>query len=199
MNPRAASADTSDEIDVTRRSLLVQATAGIGAAGLGAACWPFIASWQPSETARAVGGPVEVDGSTIAPGQMRVVVWRRKPVYIVRRTAAMLALMGNHDAALKDPGSADSQQPAYADNPLRSRAASLFVAIGVCTHLGCIPRARFEAGSPQMGEQWPGGFLCPCHGSRFDLAGRVFRGSPASKNLEIPPYAMAGSGRLVVG
>nr|MDE2135991.1 ubiquinol-cytochrome c reductase iron-sulfur subunit [Gammaproteobacteria bacterium] len=186
-------------MDVARRNLLVHATTSVGVAGLGAACWPFIASWQPSEAARALGVPVAVDCSTIAPGQMRVVVWRRKPIYIVRRTAAMLALMGGHDAALKDPDSTDSQQPAYADNPLRSRAPSLFVAIGVCTHLGCIPRARFEAGGPRMGEQWPGGFLCPCHGSRYDLAGRVFKGSPAPTNLEIPPYSMAGPDQLVVG
>lgn len=168
-------------------------------AGLGLAGWPFIASWLPAETARALGGPVEVDCHVIAPGDMRVVVWRRKPIYIVRRSAAMLALMGDHDAALKDPASSDSEQPAYADNALRSRVASLFVAIGVCTHLGCIPRARFEAGAAQMGDQWPGGFLCPCHGSRFDLAGRVFKGSPAPTNLVVPPYAVIGHDRLVVG
>lgn len=185
--------------DVSRRSMLAAATAGLASFGMGMAYMPLIASWLPSEQARALGGPVEVDRSKIDPGQMQVVVWRRQPVYIVRRTAAMLGLIGNHDADLKDPGSVRSRQPGYADNPTRSRDPAWFVAIGVCTHLGCLPKARFAPAEPQLGAKWPGGFLCPCHGSRFDLAGRVYWGSPASVNLVIPPYALVGASRLVIG
>jgi ubiquinol-cytochrome c reductase iron-sulfur subunit len=179
--------------------MLAAATAGLASFGIGMASIPFIASWLPAEKARALGGPVEIDRDNIEPGQMQVVVWRRQPVYIVHRTASMLGLIGSHDAELKDPGSVQSQQPGYADNPTRSRDPVWFAAVGVCTHLGCLPKARFAPNEPQLGENWPGGFLCPCHGSRFDLAGRVFKGSPASVNLVIPPYALVGARRLVIG
>ncbi len=182
-----------------RRRFLVRATAAVGVVGLSCAALPFIESWLPSERARALGGPVTLDPTRTEPGQMTVTVWRRKPIYIVHRTPAMLALLGNHDALLKDPHSRYSDQPAYARNTIRAREARLFVTIGICTHLGCLPKARFTAGDPVLGPQWPGGFLCPCHGSRFDLAGRVFTGSPASVNLVIPPYGFAASHRLVIG
>jgi ubiquinol-cytochrome c reductase iron-sulfur subunit len=190
---------TDPTLDFSRRQVLAAATAGVAAFGVGVAAIPFVASWLPSESARALGGPVEVDRSRIAPGQMQVVVWRRQPVYIVRRTASMLGLIGDHDGELKDPGSEQSQQPGYADNPTRSRNPVWLVVIGVCTHLGCLPKARFAPHEPQLGARWPGGFLCPCHGSRFDLAGRVYKGSPASRNLAIPPYALVGANRLVIG
>ena len=190
---------TNEEVDEGRRELLVRAVVGIGSLGIALAAVPFVRSWLPSERARSVGGPVTVDPSKIEPGQMIVVTWRRKPIYIVHRTSGMLALLGNHARDLKDPQSIYSDQPAYADNALRSRRADLFVTIGICTHLGCLPKAHFQAGDPQLGVNWPGGFLCPCHGSRFDLAGRVFKGSPASVNLVIPPHEFDGVHKLVLG
>ncbi len=189
---------TSD-VDLSRRKFLTRATLSVGAVGLLFSAVPFIESWLPSERARALGGPVRIDTSKIDPGQMIVAVWRRKPIYIVRRTPGMLALLGNHDADLKDPQSRESDQPPYARNAIRARRADLFVTIGICTHLGCLPKARFEPGQAPLGSRWPGGFFCPCHGSRFDLAGRVFTGSPASVNLVIPSYAFADTHRLIVG
>jgi len=195
--------DTNGSIElpdsVERRRFLVRATAAVGTVGLAGAALPFIESWLPSERARARGGPVTLDPTRTEPGQMTVVVWRRKPIYIVHRTPAMLALLGKHDALLKDPRSQYSDQPAYARNTIRAREAHLFVTIGICTHLGCLPKAHFTAGDPVLGANWPGGFFCPCHGSRFDLAGRVFTGSPASVNLVIPPYAFANTHQLVIG
>jgi ubiquinol-cytochrome c reductase iron-sulfur subunit len=172
--------------------------AGVGVLGLAFAAIPFIESWFPSERARALGGPVSVDTSKIEPGQMILVTWRRKPIFVVRRTAQMLALLRNHDERLKDPDSRNSQQPLYTTNTYRSIRPEVFVAIAVCTHLGCLPKARFDPGSPGLGSWWPGGVFCPCHGSRFDLAGRVFDGSPASVNLVIPPYGIDGT-RLTIG
>jgi ubiquinol-cytochrome c reductase iron-sulfur subunit len=171
----------------------------VGAVGVLFAAAPFVESWLPSERARAQGGPVSLDFSKVDPGQMTIVTWRRKPIYVVRRTPAMLALIGNHDARLKDPQSSNSEQPPYAKNSLRARRPDLFVTIGICTHLGCLPKARFQPGLPELGADWPGGFFCPCHGSRFDLAGRVFDGSPASVNLVIPSYDFAGASELVIG
>jgi ubiquinol-cytochrome c reductase iron-sulfur subunit len=188
-----------EEVDDSRRRLLLAATVSMASVGLALSSVPFIESWLPSERARALGGDVTLDPAKVEPGQMIVVEWRRKPIYVVRRTAEMLESLGNHDGALKDPASQDSQQPLYTRNAMRSREAALFVTIGICTHLGCLPKARFQPGEPPLGPGWPGGFLCPCHGSRFDLAGRVFKGSPASVNLVIPPYAFDGGRRLVVG
>ncbi len=185
--------------DHSRRKFLTGATIAVGTVGALVAAVPFVESWLPSERARAQGGPVSLDFSKLDPGQMAIVTWRRKPIYIVRRTPAMLSLIANHDARLKDPESKQSEQPTYATNPLRARRADLFVTIGICTHLGCLPKARFEPGLPELGADWPGGFFCPCHGSRFDLAGRVFDGSPASVNLVIPSYNFAGQSELVIG
>ncbi|HEY4210776.1 MAG TPA: ubiquinol-cytochrome c reductase iron-sulfur subunit [Steroidobacteraceae bacterium] len=187
------------EPDLSRRRVLRRATWTLGAVGAFFTLIPFVESWLPSERARAVGGPVTVDPTKIDPGQMVIVIWRRQPIYLVRRTAQMLMQLGGHDARLKDPGSQNSAQPSYADNPLRSRRSDLFVTIGICTHLGCLPKARFSPAQVDLGADWPGGFLCPCHGSRFDLAGRVFDGSPASVNLVIPPYYFSPAGMLVVG
>jgi ubiquinol-cytochrome c reductase iron-sulfur subunit len=185
-------------LDFSRRKFLTTATLGLGAVGLVFTAIPFVESWLPSERARALGGPTQLDPGKVEPGQMVIVTWRRKPIYIVHRTRDMLALLGNHDARLKDPDSRDSVQPSYARNVQRSREPGLFVTIGICTHLGCLPKARFKPGQAPLGSNWPGGFFCPCHGSRFDLAGRVFDGSPASVNLVIPPYELT-SRQLTIG
>jgi ubiquinol-cytochrome c reductase iron-sulfur subunit len=185
------------DVDLSRRKFLTRATIATGAVGAGFAAVPFIASWSPSERARAQGAPTTVDLSKLEPGQMITPVWRKQPIYVVRRTPDMLARVAGHDSELKDPTSQDSDQPDYAKNPLRSRTPEFLVLIGICTHLGCLPKQRFSAG--ELYPSWPGGFFCPCHGSRFDLAGRVFDGSPASVNLRIPPYSFPNPGTLIVG
>jgi len=189
----------SGEVDDGRRKFLLRATIGMGAVGVAFTATPFIESWLPSERARSLGGPTEVDVTKIEAGQMITTIWRRQPMYVVHRTPEMVGLLGNHDDRLKDAKSDDSDQPAYCKNPIRSRSAEILVLRGICTHLGCLPKQRFEAGDPQLGATWPGGWLCPCHGSRFDLAGRVFSGSPASVNLVIPPYSYPTAGRLLIG
>jgi ubiquinol-cytochrome c reductase iron-sulfur subunit len=188
-----------EEIDESRRKLLLRATVAAGAVGAAFTAVPFVASWLPSERARALGAPTEVDISKIEPGQMIIAQWRRSPIFVVHRTPAMMGPLQNHDSRLKDPTSADSNQPAYCKNDIRAREDTYFVCIGTCTHLGCLPKPHFDAGDPVLGADWPGGWLCPCHGSRFDLAGRVFDGSPASINLNIPPYAFASAVKLIVG
>jgi ubiquinol-cytochrome c reductase iron-sulfur subunit len=188
------------EIDEDRRSFLTFATTATGAVGAAFAAVPFIASWAPSERARAAGAPVEVDLTKIEPGQMVTYVYRRKPMYIVRRTPEMLAMLAGHESDLKDAASGSSEQPDYARNEARAARPEFLVVEGTCTHLGCLPKARFEAGaSPELGEEWPGGFFCPCHGSKFDLSGRVFNGSPASANLRVPVYSFRDDSTLVIG
>ena len=191
--------DVAEGVDSSRRTLLLGATVALGAVGTVFTAIPFIESWLPSESARALGAPTEIDLSKLEPGQMVVSVWRRQPILVVRRTPQMLSLLGNHDSRLKDASSSDSSQPPYCKNATRARNGEFFVVIGVCTHLGCLPKPRFDAGDPQLGADWPGGWACPCHGSRFDLAGRVFEGSPASVNLVIPPYAYPNPQRVVIG
>ncbi len=186
-------------VDESRRKLLIAATAATGAIGVGFVAAPFIASWTPSERAQALGVPTELDLAQLEPGQMTVTVWRKQPIYVVHRTAEMLATLDNHQGLLKDPESSESEQPSYAANRMRSRSGEFLVLIGTCTHLGCLPKAHFEPHDPEIGAYWPGGWLCPCHGSRFDLAGRVFEGSPASVNLRVPPYAFDGPRKLVIG
>jgi ubiquinol-cytochrome c reductase iron-sulfur subunit len=188
-----------DAVDLSRRKFLTTATVATGAIGAAFAAVPFIASWSPSERAKALGAPAELDVSKIEPGQMAIVTWRRQPIYVVRRTPEMLEHLKGHDELLKDKDSAESDQPPYAKNLFRARLPDVLVLIGTCTHLGCLPKQRFEAASPEMGAYWPGGFFCPCHGSRFDLAGRVFNGSPASVNLKVPPYDYPSPLKLVVG
>src|SRR6185369_14716416 len=175
------------EVDQDRRGFLTFATVATGAVGAAFAAVPFIASWSPSERARALGAPTELDVSKIEPGQMAIVTWRRQPIYVVRRTPEMVEHLKGHDELLKDKDSESSDQPDYAKNVFRARLPDVLVLIGTCTHLGCLPKQRFEAASAEMGAYWPGGFFCPCHGSRFDLSGRVFNGSPASLNLRVPP------------
>jgi ubiquinol-cytochrome c reductase iron-sulfur subunit len=185
------------EVDLSRRKFLTGATIATGAVGAAFVAVPFIESWSPSERARAAGLPVELDISKIEPGQMTLAVWRKTPIYVVRRTPEMIAHVAGHDSELKDPKSEDSDQPAYAKNTLRSRTDEYLVLIGVCTHLGCLPKQRFAEG--ELYPSWPGGFFCPCHGSRFDLAGRVFDGSPASTNLRVPRYSYPNPRTLLIG
>jgi ubiquinol-cytochrome c reductase iron-sulfur subunit len=189
---------TDDDVDTSRRKFLTTATVATGAVGAAFVLVPFIASWKPSERARALGAPAELDLSKLEPGQMTIITWRKQQIYVVRRTPEMLASLSNHDARLKDPKSEKSEQPDYAKNPVRASHPDVLVLIGICTHLGCLPKQRFEPGMAELGADWPGGFFCPCHGSRFDLAGRVFDGSPASVNLRIPPYQI-DSNTLTVG
>jgi ubiquinol-cytochrome c reductase iron-sulfur subunit len=186
-----------DEVDLSRRKFLTRATIATGALGTAFAAVPFIESWSPSERARAEGVPTELDLAKLEPGQMATPVWRRSPIYVVRRTPDMVARIAGHDGELKDPESLHSDQPAYARNPLRSRTPEFLVLIGTCTHLGCLPKQRFAQG--ELYPSWPGGFFCPCHGSRFDLAGRVFDGSPASVNLRVPPYSFPSPRTLLIG
>jgi ubiquinol-cytochrome c reductase iron-sulfur subunit len=186
-----------DEVDLSRRKFLTRATIATGAVGAVFAAVPFIESWSPSERARAAGAPVMVDLSKLEPGQMTLTVWRRQPVFVVRRTPDMVKRVSGHDGELKDPKSKDSEQPSYADSELRSRTPEYLVLIAICTHLGCLPKQRFDAG--ELSASWPGGFWCPCHGSRFDLAGRVFEGSPASANLRVPPYSFPKEQLLLIG
>jgi ubiquinol-cytochrome c reductase iron-sulfur subunit len=188
-----------DAVDLSRRKFLTNATIATGAVGAVFVAVPFVESWTPSERARALGAPTELDVTKIEPGQMTIVTWRRQPIYVVRRTPEMVQHLEGHDGDLKDPKSDESKQPDYAKNVQRSRTAEYLVLIGTCTHLGCLPKQRFEAASAEMGPTWPGGYFCPCHGSRFDLAGRVFKGSPASVNLVVPPYQYPNEKTLRVG
>jgi ubiquinol-cytochrome c reductase iron-sulfur subunit len=188
-----------DGVDQSRRKFLTSATIATGAVGAVFVAVPFVESWTPSERARALGAPTELDISKIDPGQMAIATWRRQPIYVVRRTPGMVDHLKGHDADLKDATSESSDQPDYAKNIHRSRTDEYLVLIGTCTHLGCLPKQRFEAASAEMGPSWPGGFFCPCHGSRFDLAGRVFNGSPASVNLRVPPYEYPDKSLLRIG
>jgi ubiquinol-cytochrome c reductase iron-sulfur subunit len=185
--------------DPDKRLWLIASGALGGAAALATAA-PFVATFAPSERARAAGGPVEVDLSDLPSGGSKTVEWRGKPVWIVRRTAQMLAALDGHDAQLVDPQSTKDQQPAYARNAARAVRAEIFVAVGICTHLGCSPsKAPAGAANPSLPADWPGGFFCPCHGSTFDGAGRVFKNKPAPTNLEVPPYRYASDTRILIG
>jgi len=188
-----------DTIDSERRRLLTNLTALTAAVGTGFVAAPFVSSWKPSARARAIGAPVDVDISKLEPGAMITVEWRGKPVWIVRRTPAMLEQVAAAHYFLSDPESSNSLQPAYATNALRSVKPEYLVLLGVCTHLGCTPMAKFTSGDQTMSADWPGGFYCPCHGSKFDLSGRVFKNVPAPTNLTVPPYEFVGAGRILVG
>ncbi len=189
----------AQDIDLSRRKFLTAATGAVGAVGAVFAAVPFIASWKPSERARALGAPTEIDLTKLEPGQMVVSTWRRQPIYVVRRTPEMIAGLPKIDPLLKDPTSADSEQPDYAKNESRAIKAEYLVLYATCTHLGCLPKQHFTPGDPVVGTDWPGGFFCPCHGSKFDLAGRVFNGSPASANLKIPPHRYEQDTLLTIG
>jgi len=175
-------------------------TSVVGAAGAVGVAVPFVNSWNPSAKARAAGAPVEVDLSKIEPGQMITEEWRGKPVYIVRRTKAALESLATVEERLRDPASDDSDQPDYTKNTGRSIKEEFLVLLGLCTHLGCAPEFKPEVGAQDVGDSnWLGGFFCKCHGSKFDLAGRVFLGVPAPKNLEVPPYKYLSDELIVIG
>ena len=187
-------------VDRGKRRFLIAATGVMGGAAGVAVAVPFVLSMTPSARARAAGAPVEVDISKVEPGMMITVEWRGKPVWIVHRTPEMLASLPKIDAEVADPQSSVKQQPDYARNEARSIKPEYLVLVGICTHLGCSPSQKLTAGIDSgMGASWPGGFFCPCHGSKFDLAGRVFKGVPAPINLEVPPYAYLSDTRLIVG
>ncbi|HSU77149.1 MAG TPA: ubiquinol-cytochrome c reductase iron-sulfur subunit [Burkholderiales bacterium] len=187
-----------EKVDKTRRNLVVATSVVGGAASVGAAA-PFVASMWPSERARAAGAPVEVDVSRIPPGELAVIEWRGKPVWVLRRTKEMLESLKALEPRLSDPQSKASEQPKYAENEYRSRAPEVLVLVGVCTHLGCSPQEKPADAKGEMGADWLGGFYCPCHGSKFDFAGRVFKGSPAPLNLVVPPYELVSDTKLVIG
>ncbi len=185
---------SAEGVNVSRRRMLIGTTAVMGGVGVVAAVTPFVKTWNPSAKAKAAGASVTQDISSIEAGQMIVVEWRGMPVFVVSRTAEMLANLPKNDSQLRDPQSAESVQPDYAKNLTRSRSAEMLVVTGVCTHLGCAPGYRPEVGAADLGgADWFGGFYCPCHGSKYDLAGRVFQGVPAPLNLPVPPYTLQGT------
>lgn len=188
-----------DNIDRSKRRLLIAATSAAGGVAVAGGATPFVLSLMPSEAAKAAGAPVEVDISTIAPGTMKVIAWQGKPVWVLRRTPEMLDLLSKHDDDLSDPALDVPQQPEYCKNATRSIKPEIFVVIGICTHLGCSPTFRPDVAPADLGPKWGGGWLCPCHGSRFDLAGRVYKGSPAPTNLIIPPYQYLSDNLLLIG
>jgi len=190
------------EPDLSRRRMLTAATAAVGAVGVGLAATPFIESMEPSETARALGAPVTIDISTLEPKQMLVASWRRRPIYVLRRTEAELKALSSLNGQMKDPLSKADQQPANLPgwNPIqRSIVPEYLVVVGICTHLGCMPKLHPNPGDPLLGASWPGGYYCPCHGSRYDLAGRVMDGSPAPLNLPVPPHYYKDAKTIVAG
>lgn len=189
----------AEETGFTRRHFLTVATAVTGVAGAIAAAVPFVASFKPSARARALGAPVTVDISKLEPGALLRVEWRGRVIYVLRRTPAMLATLATDHALLRDPESEEPQQPPYAQNEHRSIRPEVLVVEGVCTHFGCAPQPRFEVAPADLGPEWPGGFFCPCHGSKFDLAGRVFAGVPAPTNLLVPPHRYINDSTILIG
>ena len=189
----------TEQVDTGRRHFLTVATVATGAVGAAFAITPFLASWKPSARAKAMGAPVEVDISKLEAGALMKIEWRGKAVYIVHRTPEMIAGLKNNDGRLRDPGSAESDQPAFARNEARAIKPEYLVLVGVCTHLGCAPLEKFSPGDATVSADWPGGFFCPCHGSKFDMSGRVFQGVPAPLNLPVPPYKFVSDARIVIG
>lgn len=200
-----------EEIDQGKRRFLLTASCALGGIGLGFAVTPFIASWWPSARAQAAGAPVEVDISQLESGQMVIIEWRGSPVWILRRSQQTLKSLTENLNRLRDPGSNINQQPDYAKNVYRSRNPDYLVLVGICTHLGCSPKYCPGVGETvadwpdycpslvDIGEGWPGGFYCPCHGSKFDLAGRVYKGVPAPINLAVPPYMFVDDKTIIIG
>ncbi|MDP6189469.1 MAG: ubiquinol-cytochrome c reductase iron-sulfur subunit [Gammaproteobacteria bacterium] len=190
-------------VNESRRKFLLGATTVVGGAGVVGAAVPFVASWQPSAKAKAAGAPVKVNISKLEPGARMVVEWRGKPVYIVRRTEESLAAINALDTdILRDADSVEAKQPAYVDGNARTLSGKeeYLILVGLCTHLGCAPLYRPDVGAADLGgDAWLGGFFCPCHGSKFDLSGRVFAGVPAPKNLEIPPHSYESDSVVVIG
>ncbi|MEY4717952.1 MAG: hypothetical protein RL563_570 [Pseudomonadota bacterium] len=186
-------------VDTSKRQFLTSALSVVGAVGAGYLAVPFLSQMQPSTKAMAAGAPVEVDLSKMEPGQLIRAAWRGKPVWVLNRTPEVITTLSTLDSKLADPLSNESQQPDYSKNALRSIKPEIFVAVGLCTHLGCSPTFRPEIAPSDLGSDWKGGFFCPCHGSWFDLAGRVFRGVPAPTNLEVPPYRYVSDTLIIIG
>jgi ubiquinol-cytochrome c reductase iron-sulfur subunit len=189
----------TEEVDTGRRHFLTVATVATGAVGAAFVAVPFLASWKPSARAKAMGAPVEVDVSKLEPGAMVKVEWRGKAIFVVNRTPQMLKAIDGVDEKLRDPGSNESEQPEFAKNPARALKPEYLVLVGVCTHLGCAPLDKFTPGDVTVGADWPGGFFCPCHGSKFDMSGRVFKDVPAPTNLPVPPYSFLSDTRILIG
>jgi ubiquinol-cytochrome c reductase iron-sulfur subunit len=193
---------SEQSMDKSRRKWLI-ATSVAGGVGTAAVALPLVSTFAPSEKAKAAGAPVEMDIGGMQPGEMRTVEWRGKPVWVVRRTPEMLASLAKTEGELADPKSERNPKdltPAYAQNQHRSIKPEYLVAVGICSHLGCSPITKFETGAqPSLPDNWTGGFLCPCHGSTFDLAGRVFKNKPAPDNLEVPPHMYASDTLLIIG
>jgi ubiquinol-cytochrome c reductase iron-sulfur subunit len=190
----------NEQVDQSKRRFLVAATSAMGGVATVAVATPLFMSWLPSERAKAAGAPVEVDVGKIEPGAMITVEWRSKPVWIINRNKEMLSKLANHDDKLTDPKLEVPVQPEYCKNATRSIKPELMVMIGVCSHLGCSPSPKLMAGADSgLGADWPGGFFCVCHGSPFDLAGRVFKGAPAPINLEVPKHKYLSDARLLIG
>jgi ubiquinol-cytochrome c reductase iron-sulfur subunit len=191
---------SKDGVNQGRRRVLTAMTSAVGAAGAVAAAVPFVGSWNPSAKARAAGAPVEVNVSKIAPGQVVTVEWRGKPVYVMRRTPDAIAALATVESKLRDAGSEKSEQPEYTKNPTRAIKEEIVVLLAVCTHLGCAPGYEPESASETVGDDsWVGGFFCRCHGSKFDLAGRVYQGVPAPTNLPVPPYKYLSDDLILIG
>ncbi|PHQ73175.1 MAG: ubiquinol-cytochrome c reductase iron-sulfur subunit [Marinobacter sp.] len=190
---------SNGDVSQGRRRFLIGATSVVGGVGVVGAAVPFLGSWNPSAKAEAAGAPVTVNISKIEPGQQITVEWRGKPVWIIRRTEEMLANIEKLNDAVKDPMSEAPQQPSYIQGPLRAIKPEFGVYVGLCTHLGCVPSYRPEVAPADLGENWLGGLFCPCHGSRYDMAGRVYEAQPAPLNLEVPPYRFDDDVTMTIG
>jgi ubiquinol-cytochrome c reductase iron-sulfur subunit len=190
---------SNGDVSQGRRRFLIGATSVVGGVGVVGAAVPFVASWNPSAKAEAAGAPVTVNVSKIEPGQQITVEWRGKPVWIIRRTEEMQANIEKLNDRMKDPQSEAPQQPPYIDGILRSLKPEFAVLVGLCTHLGCVPSYRPEVAPADLGDEWLGGLFCPCHGSRYDMAGRVYEAQPAPLNLEVPPYRFDDDATLTIG
>lgn len=188
-----------EDVNASKRQFLTTALSVVGAVGAGYLAVPFLSQMQPSAKAMAAGAPVEVDISKIEEGQLLRVAWRGKPVWILNRTPEALKTLAEVESQLADPSSNESIQPASSKNSVRSIKPEIFIAVGLCTHLGCSPTFRPEIAPHDLGEDWKGGFFCPCHGSKFDLAGRVYRGVPAPTNLDVPPYRYVTDTQIIIG
>ncbi|MCS3902233.1 ubiquinol-cytochrome c reductase iron-sulfur subunit [Methylohalomonas lacus] len=188
----------SDEVNRKRRNLIA-ATTVVGGAGAAATAVPFLSSWQPSARARAIGAPVEVDISDMQPGDLKRTQWQGKPVWVLRRGDETIDELARIEGELRDPDSSVEQQPAYARNEYRSLKPEYLVVVGLCTHLGCSPSYKAPDEDNDFGDDWIGGFFCPCHGSRFDMAGRVYKGVPAPTNMVVPPYKFISDNRILIG
>ena len=199
MSTQSVAAAASPGVDPARRRFLTLATSGVGAVGAGFVAWPFLASLKPSERAKALGAPVTVDIAELGEGQLLIVGWRGKPIWIVRRTPEMVSGLSKVTDALADPNRKQPQQPDYIQGEARSIKPEVLVMIGSCTHLGCSPSFRPEKPAPEIAANWQGGFYCPCHGSKFDLAGRVYKNVPAPINLAVPPHRFDGDTTIVIG